>query len=310
MRTQAFRRSRGLIALGIGCVAGLTSWGARALAAQESAFGYVITTDLLPKGAREIQQAVTWRHEKIAGYFDGLDFRTEIEYGLTSRLQAALELNYSWNQAYHNGPLGATTPAEPFSYDHPDPDAHYSATRFVGVSGELTYTILSPYTDPFGLALYEDLTGGPQFFESETKLILQKNFLDDLLTFAFNFTYAPELRYFSPEAETPSWQEETDVNAYFGVTYRFHRNWWAGLEFLNEREYNSYDFTEWTNSGYYVGPSFHYGGKTFFAAIVFLEQLPWATVHEATLPGAVVDDRVYDNDFERYRVRLRVGFYP
>jgi len=160
--------------------------------AEESIFGFVYTTDLLPQGGKEIEQWLTWRHQKIAGTYDQLEGRTEFEYGLASNLQAAVYLNYAWTQAYHNGPFGATTPPEQFSDLVVGPDDFFNAKRFVGVSGELIYRILSPYTDGIGLALYTEPTIGRNFFELENKVILQKNFMDDLLTVAFNFTYAPE----------------------------------------------------------------------------------------------------------------------
>ena len=297
-------RGAALLGLGaavmVGCPAG----------AEESQFGYVYTTDLLPKGAKELEQWATWRHQKIAGYFDQIDARSEFEYGLTDRLQTALYANYAWTRAYHNGPFEQTTPPEPFSYDHPGADQRYCAARFVGVAGEIIYRVLSPYTDALGVALYEEPTVGPGFYESESKLILQKNFLDDRLIFAFNYTYAPELRYLSDSAGAAKrWQEETDTNAYFAASLRFRANWSAGFEWLNEREYNSYRYTHATNSGFYLGPSVHYGGKAFFVTAVFLQQLPWATPHAATLPGAIVGARDFDNDFERYRVRIKAGIY-
>jgi hypothetical protein len=278
--------------------------------AEESQFGYVYTTDLLPHGAKELEQWATWRHQKIGGYFDQIDARSEFEYGLADNLQTAIYANYAWSRAYHNGPFGATTPPEPFSYDIPGPDDHYHATRFVGVSGEIIYRVLSPYTDALGVAFYEEPTVGPGFYELETKLILQKNFLDDRLIFAFNYTYAPELRNVSDTAGGPkSWQEETDTNAYLAESFRFRANWSAGFEFLNEREYNSYNFSHATNSGFFLGPSFHYGGKKFFVTATFLEQLPWAGTHADTVPGAISGGRDFDNDFEKYRVRIKVGFY-
>src|SRR5947208_886810 len=65
--------------------------------AHESIFSWTYTTDLTPKGHSEIEQWVTWRHGKQAGDFDILDFREEIEYGVTDNFQAALYLNH----AYH-----------------------------------------------------------------------------------------------------------------------------------------------------------------------------------------------------------------
>ena len=130
----------------------VVSFAARA---EESMFGFVYTTDLLPKGGWEIEQWMTWRHQKNNGYFDQLEGRTELEYGLTDQLQVALYANYAWTRAYHNGPFGATTPSEQFSDYNVGPDDRFSAARFIGVSG---YRILSPYTDPVGLALYTEPT--------------------------------------------------------------------------------------------------------------------------------------------------------
>jgi hypothetical protein len=283
-----------------------------AACAEESMFGFVYTTDLLPQGAKEIEQWVTWRHQKIAGYYDQVEGRTEFEYGLTNELQVALYANYAWTGAYHNGPFGATTPPEQFSDYIAGPDDHFNKSRFVGVSGEAIYRILSPYTDAFGFALYTEPTVGPRFFEWENKIILQKNFLDDLLTLAFNFTYAPEFRYL-PDALDPtglgrSWQEETDVNFGFAASYRFIENWSAGIEFVNEHEFNSFTFNHESNSGYYLGPVLHYGGERFFVTTTALWQMPWATAHTDTVPGALVNGYTLDNDFERFRLRIKAGY--
>ncbi|GLQ87648.1 DUF6662 family protein [Dyella flagellata] len=279
--------------------------------AEESQFGFVYTTDLLPKGAMEVEQWSTWRFQKVAGQFDQIDGRTEFEYGLTDNLQLAMYANYTWAQAYRNGPYGVTTPPEPLSYDAPDPYRHYQASRLTGFSGEMIYRILSPYTDKVGLAVYVEPTIGAAFRELETKLILQKNFLDDRLTTAFNFTYAPEWRnqYEDGMPGKKAWNYEVDVNAGFAAAYRFRPNWSLGFELENEHEYNSYKFSRETNNGYFIGPSIHYGGKRFFVTATFLEQLPWATTHSDTVPGAVVGRRDYDNDFERYRLRVKAGFY-
>jgi hypothetical protein len=287
----------------------IVSFGAHA---EESMFGFVYTTDLLPKGAWEVEQWMTWRHQKNNGYFDQLEGRTELEYGLSDQLQVALYANYAWTRAYHNGPFGATTPSEQFSDYNVGPDDRFSAARFVGVSGEAIYRVLSPYTDPVGLALYTEPTVGQNFFESENKLILQKNFFDDLLTIAFNFTYAPEFRFLpdpnDPTGLSSSWQYETDVNYALAASYRFMENWSAGFEFLNEHEYNSFNFTHESNSGYYLGPVVHYGGERFFVTVTALWQMPWASAHSDTVPGALVGGFIGDNDFERFRLRLKAGY--
>lgn len=277
--------------------------------ADEPLFGFTYTTDLLPQGAKEIEEWASWRHQKNSGYYDQIEGRTEFEYGVTDRLQAALYANYNWTQAYHNGPFGATTPPEQFSDYAAGPDDHFNASRFVGVSGEIIYRVLSPYTDAFGLALYTEPTIGQNFRETENRIILQKNFFDDLLTLAFNFTYAPEFRYLLNDSGIGSrWQEETDVNYDFGVSYRFMENWSAGLELVNEHEYNGFIFNHESNSGYYFGPTLHYGGKRFFVTATALWQMPWASAHTDTVPGALVAGYIGDNDFERFRFRIKAGY--
>lgn len=279
--------------------------------AEESMFGYVYTTDLLPKGAKEVEQWATWRHQKVGGSFNQLDGRTEFEYGLADNLQVALYANYVQASAYRNGPNGVTTPPEPLSYDQPAPYGHYNDKRFVGFSGEMIWRVLSPYTDGVGVAFYLEPTVGPAFRELEAKLILQKNFLDDRLVMAFNATYAPEWRYQEDAADPTrkSWNYEVDANLGFAASYRFRPNWSAGFELENEHEYNSYHFTRQTNNATYFGPVIHYGGRRFFVTATLLQQLPWASEQANGEPGAVVGGRSYDVDFEKWRLRVKAGFY-
>ena len=83
----------------------------------------------------------------------------------------------------------------------------------------------------------------------------------------------------------------------------------TGVEFLSEREFNSFNFSKESNSGYYIGPTLHYGGKKFFVTAAFLTQLPLARTHSESVDGAIVDGRTLDNDFEKYRVRIKAGYY-
>jgi hypothetical protein len=292
-------------------LAALLAGASLAASAEESQFAYVYTTDLLPQGAREIEQWLTWRHQKAHGRFDELEGKTEFEFGATDSLQLALYANYAWSRADRNGPLGDTTPPEQFADKRVDPNAPFIGSRFVGVSGEAIYRLLSPYTDLVGLALYVEPTVGPEFREVESKIILQRNFFDDRLTAAFNFTYAPEWRH-APVDSDPTrraWQEETDINWNIAASYRFIANWSAGAELLNEHEYNSFRFAHESNDGYFVGPTVHFGGEDFFVTATFLEQLPWARLHGDSVPAAVQGGRVYDNDFEKYRIRVKAGFW-
>jgi hypothetical protein len=273
--------------------------------ADEPVFGFLYTTDLLPKGAAEVEQWATLRHQKAHGYYDQLENRTEFSYGVTDAFQLSGYLNYNWTHAYHNGVDGTTQPPEQFSDFNTGPNDRFGAGRFVGASIEAIYRILSPYTDPVGLAFYLEPTIGPNFREIEARIILQKNFLDDRLIVAGNLTVAPELRQ-----DVPPPKNETDVNWGVGVSYRFAPSWAFGWEFQNEREMDDlgiFASSKWTNDAYYTGPTIHYGGEHFFATLTLWEQLPFA--RDYANRGVILNGRDYDVDFEKYRVRLKAGYY-
>lgn len=275
--------------------------------ADEPLFGFTYTTDLQPKGKFELEQWSTTRFTKGSGNFWLQDNLTEISYGVSDKFQFSLQADYASTSAFENGPFKATATPEPFSFDNPAADAHYDRSRFISVAGEAIYRLLSPYTHPIGIALYVEPTIGPGFVEPESRLILQKNFRDDRLVAGFNLTYAPEIRRLSPDTSCLC-LSETDINYDAGISYRFRRNWSAGFEGMNERELASLNFTKEINSGYFLGPTIHYANKDFFVTATFVAQMPWATVHSNTLPGAVVNGYDFDNDFEKYRVRIKFGW--
>jgi hypothetical protein len=88
-------------------------------------------------------------------------------------------------------------------------------------------------------------------------------------------------------------------------------NWSIGLEFMNEREFSSFNFWDpktATNSAYYIGPNIHYAGKNFFATVTLLEQLPWGADYTNPSSNVIYQGRNYADDFEKYRVRLKAGW--
>jgi hypothetical protein len=199
--------------------------------ADEPLFGFIYSTDLLPKGKVEAEQWVTLREGRSQGDFTLMQTRTELSYGLTSWFQLSGYLNFAYANAYHNTPSGETVPPEVFGDYTANPNSVFEALRFESASVEALVRILSPYTDPFGLALYVEPSVGPSTLELENRLILQKNFLDDRLVFAFNVTLGYELRNLpgDPTLDPADfdynnhWDQETDVNFGLGVSYRFLR---------------------------------------------------------------------------------------
>src|SRR5215472_16062412 len=156
--------------------------------ADENLFGYTYTADVLPKRKWELEQWVTDRVGKESGTFSATDFRTELEYGFTDRLQGSIYLNY--NYFYVHDAVASSGPLE---------NRNFFGVN--GVSSEWKYQILSPFKDSFGLTLYlepgystiEASDGSRhQEIELESKLILEKHWLDDALINAFNYTVEPE----------------------------------------------------------------------------------------------------------------------
>jgi hypothetical protein len=296
------------------------AWAPPALA-DEPLFGFVYTTDLLPKDQFEVEQWLSWRAGKAAGAFNVLEVRHEFEYGLTDALQISAYLNWEWAGARNNNVIdGTTLPPETFANVEVDPSGRFNLTKFTGISGEAIYRILSPYIDPVGLAIYVEPTIGPDVRELESRIILQKNFLDDRLVFAFNLTHHFEWRYLHGDPAAPPsdiefrdhWDKETDINFGLAASYRFAPNWSAGLEFINEREwagFDPFDASKRTNVAYYFGPTLHYAGEHIFATLTVLDQLPWAKDYANPPPGFVAGGRNYADDFERFRVRLKFGYY-
>ena len=286
--------------------------------ADEPVFGFIYTTDLLPKNQVEIEQWLTWRGQKAHGSYNLVEGRSEFSYGVTDDFQLSLLAIYDWTEARHNAVSGATTPPEQFSAYFPNPSGSFHAAQPIGIAVEGIYRIMSPYTNPVGLAIYFEPTVGNRFLEFDTRILVQKNYLDDRLILAANITWAPEIRYLpgnpyapagTPEA-SPNTNIETDVNWGVGASYRFAANWSFAWEYQNEREINEWDIfarSQWMGNAYYTGPSLHYGGEHFFATLTAWEQLPWANnyMHQPV----IYKGRDYDVDFENYRVRLKLGYY-
>ena len=254
--------------------------------ADESPFAYTYLTEVLPQGAIELEQWVTWKHKKPQETFDVFEGRTEIEYGFTNRFLGAFYLNYEHVNIEPDG-LGA-------------PNGPENTTKFTGVNAEFIYQVWSPFTDPFGFALYFEPAIGDGERALEFKLLFQKNFLEDRLIFATNFIFELEWEH---EEEEDEWEREAAFEVTVGLSYRVAPGWFVGAELLNENAYEGH-FEHAEVSTWYVGPAVHYASERWWATLGFYKQLPWAGNHtdepELTSHGYVVDA-------ERTRLRFRLG---
>lgn len=272
--------------------------------AGESPFGYVYTTDTHPRGEREFEQWLTRRHGQSRGDYDLWQARTEFEYGITDRLQTALYLNYDHVSAFHNRADGTTGPGA-FIPDSVDPDARYRRTFFQSFSNEWIYRVLSPYKDPIGLALYIEPTWGPDERELETKLILQKNFLEDRLVWAANLTAAAEKERFHGD-----WENEGELEFTTGLAYQVAPGWHAGLEYRHHRGYEGRGFSaaKRVYAVNFIGPSVHYASRKWWLTATFLSQIANAKAYNDEAREDLIGGRFYGEHHERNELRIKVGF--
>lgn len=283
--------------------------------AGESPFGYLYTTDTHPKGAFELEQWMTFRRGKMNGNYSLGQYRTELEYGVTDRFQASLYWNSYSVKAMGSDANGET--AGPYIPENIDKTSGYrKGLSNDGWSAEFIYRVLSPYTDPVGLALYVEPSFGKFKNELETKLILQKNFMDDRLVLGYNLTVSPEWEKKSgdPTADPASpefsarKEKVTELIHSFGISYRFAPGWSAALEARNHHEFeghtlsrSSREFTAWN-----VGPTLHYASRSWWFTATWLPQIRASRCFTDDQCAETANRRNL-GDLERNEFRFRFG---
>lgn len=282
--------------------------------ASEAVFGYLYTTDTAPKGKNEVEQWVTDREGQAHGYYHGIYLRSEFEHGITDDLQLSVYVNTAYIAA-HNNSVDHLTEGLDISPDH-NPYKRQASGHFDGVSAELLWRVMSPYTKPFGLAFYIEPSIGPRESGLELQAIAQKNFLDDRLVLATNVwlefdkergTNLGAIASSAPPsfAGTKATYLEEDA----GISYRFRRNFSVGLEFRNHNEFANWSIAgkDQQHTAFFLGPNIHYGGERWFATLAVLRQLG-ATGFTDDQRAQIYHGRLYGNEHTTWDgIRLIVG---
>ncbi len=262
------------------------------LFAHEEPFGYSRGAQSEAQGEWELTQWSTARTGKESGRYIGLDLDTELEYGVTDRLQAALYLNTDYH--YLRNSTGSSA-------------SFADRNRFGinGTSAELKYQLLNPSHDRWGLAVYfepgygsiEEVDGSRHDeYELETRLILQKDFLQDRLITVLNYTFEPE---FERNAESP-WTTNLKMEGSGGVSWQLSRCWRIGVEARLATEFSDANLDRASYLVLSVGPVVHYSGDHFFATLTVLPQvIGW--------PNSRGTAGLSLNEEEKLEVRVKVG---
>lgn len=207
-------------------------------------FTFVYEATTAPPGGFELENWVTWQTHRPADHdFHGVDFRHEIEFGITDHLQAGV---YVADWDYQSG---RSVESSGF---------HYRSSAI-----ELIYNLTNPATDPLGLAVYEEIRAGDRLVELESKLIAQKNLGPVVL--AYNATL--EATWEGRDLEERAGEFQQSAGASFQLTPRFL----AGAELVHEIEFE--DWSRAQKSAIFGGPNVSYRIGNWWTTATALVQL-------------------------------------
>lgn len=252
--------------------------------ADDQPFLTLYTTDIDSQGEREVEQWLGWKTDETAASYSDFVSRTEFEYGIADNLQGSLYLNYERSHIRSD--------LVPFSSE---------TENSVGASGELIWRLLNTDFDPFGFALYVEPSWNTDQREVESKILLQKNFLNDVLRCAFNINFEDDW-----DREDNGWQRNSALEFDTGVAYAVTPELSAGIEFDNERAFEGLIIGEASReeaSAFFLGPTIDYEPLPWKITFGAQAQLPWASSPSGNA-GAVVDG--FEADAERFRVAFRI----
>lgn len=266
--------------------------------AGESFFGFVYTLDIQPKGKFALGQHMQWNNQQ-KGDYNNVFLRSELEYGLTENIQVAGYVNLDYTSARRNDANGETAGSKiPESIDV---TKGYHKFRYDSLSFEGVWRIMNPYTDVIGLGLYIEPQLGYDSKSLETRIIVQKNYIDDRLVLAANFQFETERDEIATNS-TPEKASHFDVLA--GVSYRFVPNWSAGLEYRYHNDFSGYFYQESTQHAHFLGPNLHYATTNWWGTVALRHQLS-GTCHGVGI-GECADGYVLD-DHGRNELMVRFG---
>lgn len=175
-------------------------------------FAWSYESSTATKGSREFEQWVTWKTDRDSDpLYDRLEFRHELEFGLTDRLQLGVYLT-DWRYTRTSGG---------------------SDTEVRSTAAELIYNLSDPYSAPLGVAIYGEVAIGAEKFALEAKLLLEKP-LGPLVAVSNTVIEA--------EWEDEDWAEDVGVfEQTFGLSWESSPSLALGLESVIEKEFPGWE---------------------------------------------------------------------
>lgn len=259
--------------------------------ADENIFAYSYGSETLPKGGNEIYVWATDRRGKGAGDYNAQDYELEFEHGFADNFQGSVYLTF---QSNHIDGL------EP-ELENRDRDFAWN-----GAKASLKWALTSPYKDGLGVAVYLEPGFARHSGKSgeretklflETKLLLQKNFLNDKLIWVGNITAEQEFE----NEEADEWESELEFEVSSGLAYNVAPGWHVGAEGRYTSAYEDFP-NEFKRADYafFFGPTVHYATKNWWATLSYQPQVSGGPkVRSSDLNLA---------DYEKREIRLKLGY--
>ena len=200
--------------------------------ADDRLFTYSYQATTLPAGKVEMENWITWKTETPEdSTYNRVEFRHELEIGLTDRVQLDLYLaDWSYTDEGH-GSTGK------FKYDDS--------------AATIKINYLNPSTERVGVASYHEVKIGDEIFELENKLLLQVNF--ERVTAVYNLTLEAEWEGHAYE------EANGELSQTLGASYEITPQLFAGLEALYEIPLP--DWHTGADQNFFIGPvaSYRFG---------------------------------------------------
>ena len=259
--------------------------------ADENIFAYSYGSETLPKGGNEMYVWVTDRRGKSGGDYNAQDYEFEFEHGFADNFQGSVYLTFQSNHI-----------------DGLEPDLEDISRDFSwnGAKAALKWSVSSPYKDGLGVALYLEpgfsrYSGKSGERETklflETKLLLQKNFMNDKLVWVGNVTAEQEFE----NEEGDEWESELEFELSSGLAYNVAPGWHLGAEGRYTSAYENFP-NEVHRDDYaiFFGPTVHYAAKKWWATVSYQPQITGG-------PSVGSGDRNLA-DYEKREIRLKLGY--
>jgi hypothetical protein len=246
--------------------------------AQDRSFGRTYNSNILPKGAIDLEFWHTSRFGHENQFFHAQDQRMEIEIGMGGNLQTAFYFN-RYQQRISESLNGTTT------------------TNEIGFSNEWKWKISKP-ASKLGIALYEEwgVKGGDEL-ELESKVILDRSFGKNILAFNGTLEYEKEFEWVNGKLKSSGWEMPLEFN--LAYMYNINPSWGVGFEMLNHNGISK--DAGWEHSVLFGGPTLNYRGNNWFVIANYLPQ--WVNLHKT---DESPNNKVLD-ELERTEARILIG---